>query len=135
MEHIDATNIPLSFCPSAEPEMAGSMVLGVVEGTVDEPRVGYLAEPLPVTDRVLALSRPVEPTEIFRFAAPCANSACQHFDGSHCLLATRIVQLLPAGRGGIASVPTALKVPLVATRRQGSMSTLSSNCDTNLPSI
>jgi len=96
MEHIDTTSIPPSLCPSAQPEMVGSVVLGVVGGTVNEPRVAYLSEPLPVTDELLALSSPVKPTEIFRFAAPCEGNACQHFDGSNCRLATRIVQLLPA---------------------------------------
>jgi hypothetical protein len=85
----------LPLCPSAKPEMAGSVVFGVVGGTVEEPRLAHLAEPQPVTDELLALSGPVTPTEIFRFAAPCAGNACQHFDGSNCRLATKIVQLLP----------------------------------------
>src|SRR5262252_1330711 len=40
-------------------------------------------------------SLPVHPTEVLRLAAPCAGSACQHFDGANCQLATRTVQLLP----------------------------------------
>lgn len=83
------------FCPSAQPEMAGSVVFGVVSGTVEEPQLAYLTEPQPVSDELLALAGPVKPTEVFRFAAPCAGHACQHFDGANCLLATRIVQLLP----------------------------------------
>jgi hypothetical protein len=94
MENSKVTDITL-FCPSAQPEMASSVVLGVVGGTADEPCVAYLDEPCPVTDELLALSNPVKPTEIFRFAAPCAGSTCQHFDGSKCRLAMRIVQLLP----------------------------------------
>ena len=83
------------LCPSAQPHMEGSTVLGVVGGTPERPRLAYLAEPRPVTADVLALSGPVLPTAIFRFGAPCAGHACQHFDGSDCRLATRIVQLLP----------------------------------------
>lgn len=85
-------DVPL--CPSAQPEMTGSVVFGVVGGTLDAPRVGYLATPLPTTPELLALSGPVEPTEIFRFAAPCAGSACRHFDGSTCRLAARTVELM-----------------------------------------
>jgi hypothetical protein len=93
-DHSGADSSPL--CPSAPPEMDRSVVFGVVGGTVEEPRLAYLKEPQPVTDDVLALSGPVEPTEIFRFAAPCAGSACSHFDGVHCRLAKRVTQLLPA---------------------------------------
>ena len=74
--------------------MEGSVVLGVVGGTVEEPRLGYLAEPLPVTKDILAFAGPVKPTEVFRFAAPCAGTACQHFDGTDCRLATKIVHMV-----------------------------------------
>ncbi len=87
------STVPL--CPSAQPEMEGSVVFGVVGGTAEEPRLAYLTEPQPVTPAVLALSDPVKPTEIFRFAAPCAGSRCMHFDGSKCRLATKTVELVP----------------------------------------
>jgi hypothetical protein len=83
------------FCPSAQPEMVGSVVFGVVGGTAVAPRAVPLVEPLPVTPELLALSAPVKPTEVFRFAAPCVGDACKHFDGSRCQLAGRIVSLLP----------------------------------------
>jgi hypothetical protein len=83
------------FCPSAQPEMPGSVVFGVVEGTVEEPRLGYLDKPQPVTEELLALSGPVKPAEVFRFAAPCAGSACRHFDGADCTLAKKTAHLLP----------------------------------------
>jgi hypothetical protein len=83
------------LCPSAQPEMAGSLLFGVVTGSVDRPRVAYLAEPQPVSDELLAMSGPVRPTEVFRFAAPCAMSQCRHFDGVNCRLVQRTVQLLP----------------------------------------
>jgi len=76
--------------------MQGSVVLGVVGGTAEEPRLAYLKEPQPITEDLLALSAPVKPTEVFRFAAPCAGGGCLHFDGTSCRLATKTVQLLPA---------------------------------------
>jgi hypothetical protein len=78
-------------------------VLGVVFGTSDEPRTSFLAEPLPVTEQVLALASPASPTEVFRFAAPCATNLCRHFDGDTCRLVTKIVQRLPEV---VADVPT-----------------------------
>lgn len=95
MGNISAVGTP-PLCPSAQPEMADSVVFGVIGGTSEEPRLGYLVEPRTVTDELLALTAPVKPTEVFRFAAPCAGNSCQHFDGSDCRLAKRIVQLLPA---------------------------------------
>jgi len=83
-------------CPSSRPEMPGSAVFGVVLGSVEQPRVAYLDQLQPVTEELLALSGPVAPTEVFRFAAPCAGGACQHFDGTDCRLASRIVELLPS---------------------------------------
>jgi len=75
--------------------MDGAVVLGVVGGTAEEPRVAYLNKPQPVTEELLALAEGVESTEVIRFAAPCAGSGCQHFDGAKCKLATRVVNLLP----------------------------------------
>lgn len=83
------------LCPSAQPDWEGSVVLGVVSGSVEEPRIAYLTEPQPVTDELLALTQPVAPTEILRFAAPCAGHACRHFDGANCRLVMRTVQILP----------------------------------------
>jgi len=84
------------LCPSAQPEMESSVVFGVGGGSVEEPRLAYLNEPQPVTDEILELSGPVKPTEVFRFAAPCAGSGCKHFDGADCSLAKRTVSMLPA---------------------------------------
>ena len=78
-----ATSSP-PLCPSAQPEMEGVVVFGVVGGTASEPRVGYLTERLPVTPELLALTGEVRPAEVFRFGAPCAGKGCRHFDGSDC---------------------------------------------------
>src|ERR1700710_2538027 len=83
------------MCPSAQPEMQGSRVLGVVGGTPEFPIVSYLNEYLAVTPEVIALTQPAPPTEVMRFAAPCQEKLCTHFDGKDCNLVTRIVQILP----------------------------------------
>ena len=89
------------LCPSAQPEMRESVVLGVVGGTVAEPRLGWLERPMPVSGVLAALPEGVKPTEVFRFAAHCEETSCTHFEGSRCQLATRIVQILPAVTGSL----------------------------------
>jgi hypothetical protein len=84
-----------TLCPSAQPEWDGSVALGVMAGTADLPRLVRFATPKPVTDELLALSAPVAPTEVFRFAAPCLCTGCVHFADTKCRLATRVVKLLP----------------------------------------
>jgi hypothetical protein len=85
-----------TLCPSARPESEGSIVFGIISGTVAEPRVAYLKQPQPVTDELIAKASPITPAEIFRTASPCATKGCQHFDGQDCRLATRIVESFPA---------------------------------------
>ncbi|HVF55797.1 MAG TPA: hypothetical protein VM934_06580 [Pyrinomonadaceae bacterium] len=92
----DEAESRLLLCPSAQPEMEQSVAFGVVGGTVEAPSMAHLEHPLPVTEELLALTNPVPATEVFRFAAPCAGHACQHFDGADCGLVTRIVQIMPA---------------------------------------
>ena len=106
------------FCPSAQPEMEGAVVFGVVEGTSEEPRVGYLPQRLAATPELLALTAPVQPAEVFRFGAPCATSACRHFDGTDCRLASRLVQLTPAV-GGAALPACALRPDCRWWRQEG----------------
>ena len=89
------------LCPSAQPDQEGAFVFGVVGGTATTPEVSYLRRPLPVNQELLALAAPVEPTEVFRFAAPCAESACQHFDGGGCTLATKIARLIEGSDHGV----------------------------------
>jgi len=79
------------FCPSAQPHMREPRVLGVVQGN----ETAYLAEHVPLTEEILALTEPVGHSRVLRIAARCEESACTHFDGVNCRLAARIVQLLP----------------------------------------
>ena len=83
------------LCPSAQPEMTGSVAFGVVGGTAAEPRVSWIEKPVPVTEGLLALTGTVPPTQVLRIAAPCQENACCHFDGTDCRLATKLVQLIP----------------------------------------
>jgi hypothetical protein len=84
-----------SLCPSAQPEWQDAVAFGVVGGTVSEPRVRYIDEAQPVTDELLALAAPVSAPEVFRFAAPCLNAGCVHFQSDTCTLVSRVVKLLP----------------------------------------
>jgi len=88
-------------CPSAQAGADNARVYGVRAGTPDAPRVGYLTETLPVSEKLLALSGPAKPTEVFRIAAPCAMSGCKHFKDNACTLVQRIVE-------GLAPVVNAL---------------------------
>ena len=84
------------MCPSAQPEIPGSVAFGVITGSAENPRVAWIERPVPVTSELLALTSPVAPTQVLRIAAPCQENACCHFDGTDCRLATRLVQLIPA---------------------------------------
>jgi hypothetical protein len=101
---MDTTNrddAPGPLCPSARPEMDGAVIFGVVGGTPAAPRVAHLVQPLPVTDELLALAEPASPLQVFRTAAPCAQSACAHFAQNRCRLVSRIVEELPEAVDGL----------------------------------
>jgi hypothetical protein len=83
------------LCPSAPPNTVNGVVFGVVGGTAELPRVGYLAKSVPITEEVLGSTAPVPPTEVLRSAVSCAERGCRHFDGRECTLITRIVESLP----------------------------------------
>jgi hypothetical protein len=85
---------PETLCPSAQPDWEGARVIGVVGGTPERPETAYLDQAQPVTQDILDLAGPVAPAEVFRFAAPCANSACGHYDGAEhrCRLAEKTVR-------------------------------------------
>ena len=85
------------LCPSTFPGWPDSVAFGIVTGTVEEPRWQPFEKPMPITDELLALSGPVAPTEVFRFAGPCAGKACQHFAGEtgQCRLVEKTVRFVP----------------------------------------
>jgi hypothetical protein len=83
------------MCPSAQPEMDDSVVLGVLEETPGGRRLAWIEEPQPVTPELFSLTCEVDPRNVFRFAGRCEEKKCAHFDGQDCQLATRIVQILP----------------------------------------
>jgi hypothetical protein len=88
-------------CPSAQAGNKDARVYGVLTGTPKARRVGYLTETQPVSAKILALSKPAKPTEVFRIAATCEMSGCKHFKSNACTLAQRIVD-------GLAPVVNAL---------------------------
>ena len=85
-----------SNCPSSAPDIPNSQIFGIVEGTVSDPTVTYLDQPLSVTPELLAAAKPVGPTEIFRFVGPCLEMGCRQFGNGQCQLAKRLVQTIPA---------------------------------------
>jgi len=84
-------------CPSAQADADGARVFGVLTGTAEEHRVGYLTETVPLSDKLIALAGPAKPTQLFRIAAPCAGASggCKHFKSNACSLAERIVAGTP----------------------------------------
>ena len=87
---------PCAMCPSAQPEMADAVILGVRRVSEERQGISYLVTPVPASDALVSLAAPLKPTEVFRFAARCEEASCRHFDGANCSLATRIVNILPA---------------------------------------
>jgi len=57
------------MCPSAQPDMADAVILGVRGVPTEAPFVSYLEQPVPVSAELLALSQPLLPTELYRLAA------------------------------------------------------------------
>jgi hypothetical protein len=85
---------PVLQCPSAPENEPGAVIFGVVTGTPEKPRIGYLTEAQPVTESLLALAGQAKTGQVFRTAAPCMGNDCKHFDGSDCRLVQRIAAFL-----------------------------------------
>src|ERR1700687_2145603 len=84
------------LCPSGSPEWADAKLIGVVGGSATSPRVVPVAHAIGVTPELLALSGPVSPTEVFRFAATFVEKRCKNFQHGSCHVAEKIVKLLSA---------------------------------------
>jgi hypothetical protein len=70
------------LCPSAPGHPGESVLIGVVTGKPDAPRVMPTEAAVEVTPELLSLASPVSPSEVFRFASACRGSACTHFRGT-----------------------------------------------------
>jgi hypothetical protein len=96
---------PQLMCPSAEPEMDGSVIFGMVLGTATAPSLVHFDRVKQIPPELLTLESPVKPTEIFRIAATCIEQGCAHFDGTNCRLTSRIIDELPAVTEQIPTCP------------------------------
>ena len=75
--------------------MAGARIIGVLDGSATEPRVAFLGPGVRLEpDAAARAAAPMPPTEVFRYAAVCEQSHCQHFGAGRCALAKRIVDQL-----------------------------------------
>ncbi len=93
------------MCPSAEPDMEGSVIFGMVVGTATEPKLMHFDRVKQIPPALLALDSPVRPTEIFRIASTCIENGCEHFDGTNCRLTSRIIDELPVVTEQIPACP------------------------------
>ena len=82
------------LCPSAPAHPGTSVLIGVLSGTREEPRIVPTREAMPVDQEIIELARPVSPGEVFRFADTCQTSACIHFKNAACQIAARSTELL-----------------------------------------
>lgn len=82
------------MCPSAQPDMADARIFGVVAGTAEEPRLAYLKRDAVVSEEMLERLGDLQPTQVFRYAARCEESACAQFDKGCCSLGKRIAERL-----------------------------------------
>ncbi len=84
------------LCPSYRPEAPAARAFAVVVGTPRQPELAFLARAQAVSEKLLALAGDLDPTEVFRFAGPCAGPACLHLETSSgdCQLVRRTVQKL-----------------------------------------
>jgi hypothetical protein len=83
-------------CPSAQINTSENVtVLGVINGTPEDPRLTYLADEVPVTQEVIDMAAPLNPNVVFRFAARCAGTNCPQFDGKNCGVAKHVANNLP----------------------------------------
>lgn len=83
------------MCPSAQLDMEGARIIGVLSGEPNAPQVAYLERGVEIDLSVTTQLGELAATEVFRIAAKCETSRCCHFDGSRCALAGRIVNQLP----------------------------------------
>jgi hypothetical protein len=93
------------WCPSAQPDWAGAVAHAIVSGTAEAPLSRPLDRALPVTPELLQLASPVEPTEVFRFAAPCLKRGCRNYAQDQCTLGRKVALNLPIALAGLPACP------------------------------
>ncbi len=81
-------------CPSAQPDMVGARVFGVVSGDADGVRVAYLKADAKVSLADISALGDVEATRVFRFAGQCEEHRCAQFENGRCGLGDRITAML-----------------------------------------
>src|SRR5689334_12079551 len=88
----------LLLCPSAQPQLTGSVIFAAVNKSDPSGRVEFLKETVRVSDATLVAfaNGTVRPTEVFRFAAPCVRNGCRNWSGHECRVAEQLVQIQPA---------------------------------------
>lgn len=84
------------ICPRARSEQANATIIGVVRGGNGAVAPEILPEALPLHPLIDLVPENVRPSDVLRFAAPCAGAKCRHFSNDTYTLAARIVALLPA---------------------------------------
>jgi hypothetical protein len=144
---MEPTSDTALLCPSAQPDQRGAVAIGVVGGTADSPKLSYLRSPLPVVQQLLDLASPVEPTEVFRFAAPCVETSCQHFVEERCALAEKIARLVNGEDYGVPAcrirprcrwwnqegTQACRRCPMIVTRAFGATAELRDAADPKRP--
>ena len=85
------------LCPSAQPQLRGSVVFASIENQSPGQGVAFLRSSFPVSEgTMLALAGGMlHANQMFRFAAPCEQAGCTNWSGTRCRVAERLVQILP----------------------------------------
>lgn len=81
-------------CPSAPASDPNNKVFGVVLGTPEERRVGYLAKGVDLPDREALNKSGVDLRDAFRFTGKCINSGCAQFKNGGCRLGKDVAKML-----------------------------------------
>jgi hypothetical protein len=88
------------YCPSAQPGVNGSMIIGLVQEGSGTAAVKMLPHPVKVSPGTLSslVVNNLGGTDLFRFASRCQTDNCMHWQGGTltCGVAAGLIQILPA---------------------------------------
>jgi hypothetical protein len=96
--------------PRAQPSDDG-VVIGVVNGTADKRRIGYLTEPQPVTQVMLGPGGTGGTRTGVSDGRTVLGDRCKHFSGGDCTLVKRIVASFDPV---ISGLPCSSDLPVVS---------------------